>query len=386
MISDLVKSLTPSPTVTLDAKVKDMQSAGIPVINLCVGEPDFDTPLQIQKAAVKAMQDGYTHYSQVSGLPNLKSQIADKFFRDNKIKYDNSEIIVGLGSKPLLYLAYLTLLNKGDEVIIPAPSWNTFAEQVRICGGKPVFVNLKPPFKLKAKDIKNKLTKKTKIILLNSPSNPTGAVIEKKELIGIASLAIKHNFYIISDEIYEKLLYKNKHISIASLNQKIKERVITVNGFSKAYAMTGWRMGYAGGPKDVIEAMTSLQGQTSSSAVTFIQMAGASALNGSAESIKKMFLEFKKRRKFIVSELNKIKSITALEPEGAFYVFVSIEKLLGKKYATSKKWCEALLEKESVAVVPGEAFFYPGYFRLSFAAGLEDLKKAVRRIERFSTL
>lgn len=382
MISYLAKSLTPSPTVSLDTKVKDMQSAGIPVINLCVGEPDFDTPVKIQKSAINAMTSGYTHYAQVSGLPKLKSGIIDKFYNDNKIKYSPSEIMVGLGSKPLLYLAYLALLNKGDEVIIPVPSWNTFAEQVRICGGKPVFLNLKPPFKLTAKDVEKKITKKTKILLLNSPSNPTGAVIEKKELARIADLAVKNNFYIISDEIYEKLIYEKTHISIASLNKNIKERTITVNGFSKAYAMTGWRMGYAGGPHDVISAMVSLQSQTSSSAVTFIQMAGLTALD-SASSVNKMFNEFKKRREYIVTALEKIDGIHPIVPEGAFYVFVSVEKLLGKKYKSSSAWCEALLEKQSVALVPGEAFFYPGYFRLSYASSMDNLKTAIKRIKEF---
>lgn len=383
MISNLAKQLTPSPTITLDAKVKNMQSRGIKVINLGVGEPDFDTPVHIQRSAIKAMQAGFTHYTSISGNVKLKSIIADKFYKDNGIRYDQSQIIVGLGSKPLLYLAFLSLINKGDEVLIPRPSWNTFTEQVRICKGTPVFIDLKAPFKLKAEDVEKRITKKTKVLLLNSPSNPTGMIIERIELEKIAQLALKYNFFIISDEIYEKMVYTGKHVSIASLNKAIKEKVITINGFSKAYAMTGWRIGYAGGPKEIISAMVSLQGQIGSSAVTFVQIAAEEALKGSRKPLKIMFSELNKRRKYVLSELGKIYNISVVDPDGAFYIFVSIEKLLGKKYKTSTDWCEALLEKQNVAVVPGEAFFYPGYFRLSYASSMENLRDATKRINKF---
>lgn len=383
MVSHLADSLLPSPTVSLDAKVKEMQLKGMRIINLGVGEPDYNTPVNIQIAAINALKNGFTHYAPISGLPQLKSAIIKKFHKENKIEYDQSQIIVGLGSKPLLYLAFLTLINKDDEVLIPTPTWSTFSEQVRICGGKSILIKLKPPFKLTAQDIESKINKKTKILLLNSPSNPTGMMIEKKELLKIAKLAVKHGFYIISDEIYEKLVYIKEHVSVASLSEEIREKTLTINGFSKAYAMTGWRIGYAGGPTNIISAMTGFQSQVASSAVTFAQVAAIEALEGSQEYFNEMFNEFRKRRTFIISGLNKLKAVSVTEPEGAFYVFVSIEQLLGKKFKTAADWCEALLEKELVAVVPGEAFFYPGYFRLSFAASEENLKEALNRINKF---
>ncbi len=383
MLSRLSSNLNPSPTVTLDSRVKTMQAEGINIINLGVGEPDFDTPMHVQDACTKAIKAGYTHYSQAAGLLEFRKSIKNKFYDDNNIDYDLSEIIVGLGSKPLIYLAYLTLLDRGDEVLIPVPAWNTFSEQVNICGGKPIFIKLAPPFKLTAKDVAGKLTKKTKILLLNSPSNPTGAMIEKSELLKIASLSVKHNFYIISDEIYEKLIYKGSHASIASINKKVKERTITVNGLSKAYAMTGWRVGYAGGPKEIVKAMINLQTQISSSAATFSQLAGVKALGGTQLPLKKMYHEFEKRRSYVVSELKSISGISVVEPEGAFYAFVSIEELLSKKYKTSSLWCDALLEKQKIALVPGEAFFYPGYFRLSYASSMESLEKGIKGIREF---
>lgn len=383
MLSRLSSNLNPSPTVSLDSRVKSMQAQGIEVVNLGVGEPDFDTPIHIQEECAKAIKKGFTHYSEASGLLGFRNSIIRKFNEDNKIDYDLSEIIVGLGSKPLLYLSYLALLDRGDEVIIPTPAWNTFAEQVRICGGKPVFIKLTPPFKLTAEDVAKSITKKTKVLLLNSPSNPTGAMIDRVELEKIADLSLKHNFYIISDEIYEKLVYKGLHTSIASINKKVKDRTITINGLSKAYAMTGWRVGYAGGPKEIIQAMINLQTQISSSAATFSQVAGVKALEGTKQPLKKMHHEFEKRRTYVVSELKSISGISVVDPEGAFYVFVSIQKILNKKYKTSSIWCEALLEKQKVAVVPGEAFFYPGYFRISYASSMESLKEAIKRIKDF---
>lgn len=383
MLSKLSSNLKPSPTVSLDSRVKTMQSEGIKVINLGVGEPDFDTPAHIQQSCIKAMSDGFTHYSQASGLLDFRIAIQKKFYEDNKIEYDLSEIIVGLGSKILLYLAYRTLLDHGDEVLIPIPAWNTFAEQVNICGGKPAFIKLESPFKLTAALVKKHITKKTKILLLNSPSNPTGAMIDRSELNKIADLSVEHNFYIISDEIYEKLVYRGSHISIASINSEVKTRTITINGLSKAYAMTGWRVGFAGGPREIITSMINLQTQIASSAATFSQVAGTKALMGTQLPLKKMYKEFVLRRDFLLKNLGSIPGISIVEPEGAFYVFVSIEKILNNKYKTSSEWCEALLEKQKVAVVPGEAFFYPGYFRLSYAASFENIEKGIKGIKNF---
>jgi aspartate aminotransferase len=378
-----ISTLLPSPTIGLDTKAKTMQQQGIPVLNLSAGEPDFKTPSHIIEAAKKALDAGFTKYSAPQGLPELRTAIADKLERENNISYDASQIVIGIGSKQILYTAFQVLCNPGDEVIIPTPIWSTFVEQAKLAGGKPVFIKLEPPFKLTAKDIEKTITPKTKILLLNSPCNPTGAMIDREELEKIADLAIKHKLWIITDEIYEKLIYTQRHISIASLGEKIKERTITVNGFAKSYAMTGWRIGYAAGPTEVINKMTVLQVQTISNVPTFIQKAALTGLTAEQTSVSEMHKEFAKRRDFLIRSFLEIKNISFADPEGAFYFFISIEKLLGKKYKTATEWCEALLEKEHVAVVPGDGFLYPGYFRLSFAASMDDLKKAVEKIKNF---
>lgn len=381
-----ITTLTPSPTISLDTKVKALKEQGHSIINLGVGEPDFETPSHIKKAAQEALEKGFTKYAAPQGIEELRNAISDKFQRDNNITYDPSEIIVGAGSKQLLYSAFQALCEKDDEVIIPTPTWLTFVEQVKLAEGKPVLVELKPPFKLTAEAVKKALTKKTKIILLNSPSNPTGAMIDPSELEKIADLVVKHKLWVISDEIYEKLIYTQRHISIASLNEEIKARTITMNGFSKSYAMTGWRIGFAGGPKEVISAMAGLQSQTVGNIPVFLQKAAITALTAEQTSVMDMHQEFAKRRDFIIRSCLEIKGLSFTDPEGAFYFFISIEELLGKKYNTAAEWCEALLEQENVAVVPGEAFLYPGYFRLSFAASMDDLEKAVEKIKNFISL
>lgn len=378
-----VTTLTPSPTISLDTKVKALKQQGQEVINLGVGEPDFDTPSHIKKAANDALKAGFTKYADPQGIIEVRTAIADKFKRDNNISYDQSEIIVGAGSKQLLYSAFQVLCDQDDEVIIPIPAWLTFVEQVKLAGGKPVLVKLQPPFKVTADTIAKHITKKTKILLLNSPSNPTGAMIDPVELEKIAALVIKHNLWVISDEIYEKLIYTQRHISIASLNEKIKSRTITMNGFSKSYAMTGWRIGFAGGPKEIITAMTGLQSQTVGNIPVFLQKGALTALTEKQTSVVEMHQEFAKRREFLIRSCLEIKGLSFADPEGAFYFFISIEELLDKKYKTAAEWCEALLEQENIAVVPGEAFLYPDYFRLSFAASMDDLKEAVERIKKF---
>lgn len=383
MVSNLIKSLSPSPTLTLDAKVKALQANGEKIINLCLGEPDFDTPKHIQKSALKAMQDGFTHYTVTAGILELREAIVKKFTTENGIEYEANQIIVGMGSKPLLYLTFQTILNPGDEVLVPVPTWNTFVEQIKLTGAKPKLIKLQPPFKLTASEVEQQITKKTKLLLLNSPANPTGAMIDKKELKKIAELIVKHNIYVLADEIYEKITYGEKHVSIASLNKKTRDLTITTNGFSKSYAMTGWRIGYAGGPRDIISGMVSLQGQLTSNVVSFVQKAGITALNDEQSSITKMVREFAKRRKFVINELKKIPDLSWKEPEGAFYFFISVENLLGKEYSTSEQWCSNLLEKHKVAVVPGEAFFFPGYFRLSFAASMEEISQGLQGIKKF---
>ncbi len=370
--------ISPSPTLAIDARVKKMQSEGILVINLGLGEPDFTTPPIIKKAAIKAIKDGYTHYTQTAGIPALRKAICQKLLKENKIGYEPEQIVVGVGSKQLLYHAFQVLCEKGDEVIIPVPTWNTYVEQVKLAGAKPILIRLEPPFKLTAAVIKPYVNRKTKILLLNSPSNPTGAIIEPHELRKIAELAIRHNFFVISDEIYEKIIYGKKHVSIASFSNKIKERTVTINGFSKAFAMTGWRIGYAAGPKKIIDMISALQSQTTSNTASISQYAALAAMTNKIPEVETMRKEFKARRDLVTGLLSTVKSLTFTVPEGAFYVYVSLNQ------TKSEDWCNKLLTQRHVAVVPGEAFFYPGYFRLSFATSRSNLKKGIEAIRQFS--
>lgn len=383
MFADRIQTLLPSPTIAIDTKAKALKQQGIPVINLSAGEPDFDTPEHIKTAAKQALDAGFTKYSAPQGLPELRELVAHKFAKENNIAYDPSQIVIGAGSKQLLYAAFQLLCNPGDEVLVPIPSWSTFAEQIKLAGGKPVFVPLSPPFKVTVNDLEKKRTAKTKLLLLNSPSNPTGAMIDPEELEKIAAFAVTHNIFVIADEIYEKLIYSERHVSIASLNNEIKKQTITMNGVSKSYAMTGWRLGFAGGPEEVMKKMTALQSQTIGNVPAFVQKAGIEALTGDQNAVQTMQQAYEKRRAYLIDALSSIPEFTITKPEGAFYFFVSLERILGKKYTTAQQWCEALLEKKHVALVPGEAFFAPGYFRLSFAASMNDLQEAVERIKKF---
>jgi aspartate aminotransferase len=384
MLSKRVKKLKPSPTMAVDAKVKELQKKGVTIVNLGLGEPDFPTPKVIADAGIEAIRTGFTHYTPVAGIPELKNTIITQLQTDYNLSYSTDEIVVGVGSKALLYNIFMALCNKGDEVIVATPTWSTYLEQIRLAEGVPVEIKLAPPFKLTAAEVEKAITKKTKIILLNSPCNPTGAVIERPELEKIAALAVNNNIVVVSDEIYDKLRYsKTPYISIASLGNEIKKRTILVNGFSKTFAMTGWRIGYAAGPKEIITALSSLQGQITSNTSSIAQKAAIVAIKEGAEEAQKMAREFTKRREHLIREFEKIDRLSFTAPEGAFYFFVSIEKLLSEKYTTSSDWCTALLEQEHVAVVPGEAFEAPGYFRLSFAANASDLDKGIEGIKRF---
>ena len=411
ILSRRISTLSPSATLAVDAKVKELTGKGATILNLSLGEPDFTTPKNIQDAAIDAMHEGFTHYTQTAGIPSLRVAIAKKFKKDNGITYDPSEIVVGVGSKQLLYHSFLALFENGDEVLVPTPTWSTYVEQLKLAGARAVVVPLKKPFKLRAADLKSYITKKTKGLILNSPANPTGAIIDGEELEKIATLAVKNNLWIISDEIYEKILYHpfrhpelvsgsseskkmlnqvqhdnkkiNKYVSIASLGKEIKSRTITVNGFSKAYAMTGWRIGYAGGPREVINAMINLQSQTTSNTSSIAQMAGIEALQGDQKSIQVMAKSFAGRRAFLLKKLLGNEKIQIIAPEGAFYLFFSVQKCFNDKIRTSADWCTELLEKEQVALVPGEAFLYPGWVRMSYAASMEILEASVTRIKRF---
>lgn len=383
MISKRIRQLKPSPTLGLYTKVRQLQAEGIFVVNLGLGEPDFITPWQIRRAAITAIKRGFTHYTATAGILELREAIGKKLSEENGISYQPSEIAVGVGTKQLLYHAFQVLCEAGDEVIVPVPTWSTYIEQIKLSGAIPVLVSLKPPFRLTVEDVKKRITLKTKVILVNSPANPTGAMIERKQLIKIAKLAVAKGIFVIVDEIYEKIIFGKKHHSLASLGKPIKALTVTINGFSKSYAMTGWRIGYAAGPKEIIDAMISLQGQTTSNTSSIAQKAALAALTDSQSSVELMRLEFERRRGYLVRELLKIKKFSFVPPDGAFYFFVSIKQLLGERFRSSEAWCRKLLEEEKVAVVPGEAFMYPGYFRLSFAASLPDIKEGVKRIRNF---
>lgn len=383
------QSIKPSPTLSIDAKAKALKASGEDIINFGVGEPDFDTPKNIKESAIKAIKDGFTRYTPVGGIDELKDAIIEKFKRDNNLSYDRSEIIVSCGAKHSLYNIAQALFNPGDEVIIPAPYWVTYPDQVILNDAIPIIVKTyeKDSFRITPDLIMANVSKRTKALILNSPSNPTGLAYDKKSLEGIAELAIKHDFYIISDEIYEKLTYDGfKHVSIASLGEEIKQRSIVVNGLSKSYAMTGWRIGFSAGPREVISAMTKIQSQSTSNPTSIAQKAAVEALKGRQDFIPRMVAEFEKRRDYIIERLNNIKGIRCIKPIGAFYAFPNVSYYYGKRgegitINSSLDLSTYLIEKAKVAVVPGSAFGDDNYIRLSYATSMENIKKGLDRIE-----
>ena len=388
IVSNSLKRIKPSPTIAVTSKAREMRAAGKDVIGLGAGEPDFDTPDNIKEAAIEAIRRGDTKYTAVDGTPALKKAIQDKFNRENNLKYNIDEISVGTGGKQVLYNAFMATINRGDEVLIPAPYWVSYPDIILLAGGKPKIVKCeeKDNFKLTPKKLKKAISKRTKWIILNSPSNPTGSAYTKDEIISLSKILLKYKkTYILSDDIYEHITYDNfKFFTIAQID-KLKKRTLTMNGVSKSYSMTGWRIGYAAGPKEIIKAMAKIQSQSTSNPTSISQAAAVEALNGTQEFIKERSDSFKERRDFIVDSLNNIKGINCLKPEGAFYVFPSCKKLLGKKtkLKTDKDFVEKLLEQSEVAVVQGSAFGLDGYFRISYATSMENLKKAMARIKSF---
>ena len=388
IVSNSLKRIKPSPTIAVTSKAREMRAAGKDVIGLGAGEPDFDTPDNIKEAAIEAIRKGDTKYTAVDGTPALKKAIQDKFNRENNLKYNTDEISVGTGGKQVLYNAFMATINKGDEVLIPAPYWVSYPDIILLAGGKPKIVKCeeKDNFKLTPKKLKKAISKKTKWIILNSPSNPTGSAYTKDEIISLSKILLKYKkTYILSDDIYEHITYDNfKFFTIAQID-KLKKRTLTMNGVSKSYSMTGWRIGYAAGPKEIIKAMAKIQSQSTSNPTSISQAAAVEALNGTQEFIKERSDSFKERRDFVVDSLNNIKGINCLKPEGAFYVFPSCKKFLGKKtkLKTDKDFVEKLLEQSEVAVVQGSAFGLDGYFRISYATSMENLKKAMGRIKSF---
>ena len=388
IVSNSLKRIKPSPTIAVTSKAREMRAAGKDVIGLGAGEPDFDTPDNIKEAAIEAIRKGDTKYTAVDGTPALKKAIQAKFSRENDLSYELDQISVGTGGKQVLYNAFMATINKGDEVIIPAPYWVSYPDIVLLAGGKPKIIKCdeKNNFKLTPEKLKKAVSKKTKWIIINSPSNPTGSGYTKDEIIALSKILMKYkNLYILSDDIYEHITYDGfKFFTIAQI-EKLKSRTLTMNGVSKSYSMTGWRIGYAAGPKEIIKAMAKIQSQSTSNPTSISQAAAVEALNGTQDFISERSNSFKERRNFVVDSLNNIKGISCLSPEGAFYVFPNCKKLLNKKtkLKTDKDFVEKLLEKAEVAVVQGSAFGLEGYFRISYATSMENLKKAMKRIKTF---
>ncbi len=381
MVSDRLKGIKPSATLEITAKAKMLKAKGMDVIGFGAGEPDFDTPREIKTALYEAVADGFVYYTPPAGIMELREEITEKLDLDNNLKYDpETQIIVTPGAKQALYEAVMAIVNPGDEVLIPEPWWVSYVPMVQLAGGKPVFIPTteEKNFQLEAKAIKKGISKKTKAIILNSPNNPTGAVMNAYDLKEIAEVCKENNLIAISDEIYEHLTYGARHHSIASFKD-MKERTITVNGFSKAYSMTGWRLGYAAGPEDIIKAMTKLQAHSISNATSFVQKAGVVALQSSQRSIEEMVTEFKKRRNTVVKMLNDIPDISCIKPQGAFYAFPNFSKYMKDSF----KLTDYLLTKANVAVVPGKAFGEggEGFIRISYATSMDNLIKGVERIE-----
>ena len=377
-----VRDIAPSATLDITSKAKRMAKEGIDVVNFGAGEPDFDTPAHIKAAAIKAIESGFTKYTPSSGTQELKEAIARKFKADNSIDYDLNQIVVSCGAKHSLYNIFQAICEEDDEVIIPAPYWLSYPEMVKAASAKPVIVQAKQEdkFKVTEKALASKITKKTKAFVLNSPSNPTGCVYGRDGLEMIARLAVKNKFFVISDEIYEKLVYDGKkHISIASLGKDIYDLTITVNGVSKSYSMTGWRIGYAAGPGDVMEAVSNLQSHATSNPASMSQRAAEEALKGEQKCVEEMRLEFEKRRDFMASRLAQIKNISCVKPEGAFYVFCDISKLK----TDSATLANRLLDEAKIAVVPGEPFGAKSFIRLSFATSEQNIEKGLDRLREW---
>ncbi|MGP1908178.1 pyridoxal phosphate-dependent aminotransferase [Metabacillus sp. JX24] len=386
-LADRVSALTPSTTLAITAKAKELKAAGHDVIGLGAGEPDFNTPQHIMDAAVNAMNAGQTKYTPAGGLAELKKEIISKFERDQGIAYKPGEVIVCSGAKHALYTLFQVLLNDGDEVIIPAPYWVSYPEQVKLADGVPVYVEASEEnqFKLTPEQLKEAITEKTKAVIINSPSNPTGMLYTKEELEALGQICLEHDVLIVSDEIYEKLIYgTHRHVSIAELSEELKNQTIIINGVSKSHSMTGWRIGYAAGNEQIIKAMTNLASHSTSNPTSIAQYASIAAYAGSQEPVEEMRKAFEERLNIIYDKLIAIPGISCLKPQGAFYLFPNARQAAEMTgFASVDEFVEALLEKEKVAIVPGSGFGSPDNVRLSYATSLDVIEAALERIERF---
>lgn len=381
-ISERAAQLTPSLTLSIDSKAKAMKAEGIDVCGFGAGEPDFDTPEHIKAAAIEALQAGFTKYTPSAGIPELRAAIAEKLARDNGLTYRAGQVIVNNGAKHSCYNAILATCQPGDEVIIPAPYWVSYPDMVRLVGAEPVIVPTmeRNNWKMRAEDFENAMTPRTKMLIMNTPCNPTGAVYTREELEAIVEVASGEDIYILSDEIYEKLVYDDaKHVSIASLSKEAYDLTITVNGFSKSYAMTGWRLGYLAAPEAVAKAVDSIQSHTTANPSSFSQRGALAALKGDQQAVSDMREEFDMRRNYMIDRLSKIPNVTAVKPQGAFYVLLNISQL----GLTSQNFADRLLSKANVAVVPGAAFGDDRTIRLSYATSIDIIKKGLDRLQDF---
>lgn len=392
-LSEAVNRVEPSATIAVTTKAAELKRAGVDVIGLGAGEPDFDTPDHIKDAAIRAIHDGKTKYTPADGIPELKEAICAKFKRDNDLDYKPSQVNVSPGGKPVIFNAFISTLNPGDEVIVPAPYWVSYPDMARMAGGTPVFVQCGPNanYKMTPDALEAAITPKTKWLVLNSPSNPTGAAYTRAELRGLADVLLRYpNVFILTDDMYEHLVYDGfEYWTIAQVEPGLYDRTLTMNGVSKAYAMTGWRIGYAAGPEKLIGAMRKVMSQSTSNPCSISQWAAVAALNGPHDFLAERNAAFKSRRDMVVTELNKADGITCGTPEGAFYVYPSCAGVIGKRSAggvlieTDQDFCSALLEEANVAAVFGEAFGLSPAFRVSYATSTEALTEACKRIQRF---
>lgn len=390
-LSKKAAGVKPSSTLAITAKAKELKAKGIDVVGFGAGEPDFNTPENINNAAIKAIHDGFTKYTPASGTAELKEAVCKKFEEFNHVKYEPKQIVISNGGKHSLTNVFGVILNPGDEVIIPAPYWLSYPEIVKLNDGVPVFIRGEKSqgYKVSAKQVEEAITDKTKALILNTPSNPTGMVYSREELQEIADVVVKNDIYVVADEMYEYLIYGDeKHVSIASLGEEIYKRTITCSGVSKSYSMTGWRIGYTGSSAEIAKLMGSVQSHATSNPNSIAQKASLEALNGSQETVMTMKNEFDKRRKLMHEKISQIPYLSSLEPKGAFYLFVDVSEVLSKSYKeekieTTNRLAEILIEDYNVAIVPCDDFGFPDHMRLSYAISLEQIKKGLDRIESF---
>ena len=388
-MSERISNIKPSPTLAMNAKALSMRAAGIDVISFGVGEPDFDTPRHIREAAVQAIEEGFTRYTAVGGIPELKDAIVEKFRRDNNLNYESDEVMVSCGGKHVLYNLAQAFLNPGDEVIIPAPYWVSYPPIVTLAGANPVVVRTEEEgdFKLSPESLEAAITPGTRLLVLNSPSNPTGSVYTESELRALTEVISKHDIWVVSDEIYEELIFDDRPFySIAQMSDEAKSKTFIVNGVSKTYAMTGWRIGYVAGPREIVAGMNKIQSQSTSNPNSIAQKAAVAALNGPQDSIRAMLEAFDERRQYLVQRLNAIKGVHCNMPGGAFYAFPNFSHYFnteteGETIKGSVDLCEYLLTEARVALVPGMAFGDDDFIRFSYATGLETIKEGLDRIE-----